>query len=65
VRALEVIFVASMRLVGCGDVVVLGHRVFPPFGSLRGDDEAEAIRSTISTVEHISFVMKDGVTAKK
>jgi len=25
VRALDVIFAASMRLVGCGDVVVLGH----------------------------------------
>jgi hypothetical protein len=35
VRAFEVIFVASMRLVGRGDVVVLGHSVFPLFCSLR------------------------------
>ena len=35
VRALDVNFVASMRLVGCGDVVVLGHGVFPLFSSLR------------------------------
>ena len=35
VRAFDVIFVASMRLVGCGDVVVLGHGMFPLFDSLR------------------------------
>jgi hypothetical protein len=34
-RAFVVIFVTGMRLVDCGDVVMLGHGVFPFFGSLR------------------------------
>jgi hypothetical protein len=36
VRAFDVIFVASMRLVGCGDVAVLGLGVFPRFRSFLG-----------------------------
>jgi hypothetical protein len=64
-RAFAVIFVASMRLVGCGDIVMLGHRVFPLFGSLRWMMKVRQSASTISAVEYISFVMKDGVIAKQ